>query len=487
MMHPSTVDSDLAQAIAGYDALADVREQQPYYAQRIYPLLRERFRQQPDPQSGVQLLLVSISNPHVPVFAAAYWKPTAVFAIYSEYSQRFRATIEREVTSLGVDCDGAVVLNIEADPAALYQAIKRAVQPYLRSGRNNPQIALDVTGGTSVMSVGAAMAVSLVGGQLLYIPSDPRPDDPTKRQIGTERCLPFADPYTVFGDLEAAEAQRNFQQHDYAVAAQLFSDLAARVPENASYAAAAALAAAYADWEIFAFAQASAQLSTLLKQPLATLPMLAVHTELLARQQALLDRLTDISAAVVRRDGAALGTLADALAILPLLGTLHGAAIRRATQKRYDFAALFRYRCLELISQHRLASYGILCNKPDYRAAGIAPALMKERFGEVQRVVGRKDLKKLPERNIALFDGYMLLATLDDPLVRGYDLKQIEARTNARNHSVLAHGYRLIGQDEYDAFAEVVDAMIDRLFDRVLGQPRDDWELLAQFIDPFDA
>jgi hypothetical protein len=103
----------------------------------------------------------------------------------------------------------------------------------------------------------------------------------------------------------------------------------------------------------------------------------------------------------------------------------------------------------------------------------------------VQQRVGRKDLKKLPERNIALFDGYMILAALDDPLVRGYDLTRIEERTMARNQSVLAHGYRLIGSTEYTDFATVVDEILDRLFIQVLACPRMDWETRTRFIDPF--
>jgi hypothetical protein len=70
----------------------------------------------------------------------------------------------------------------------------------------------------------------------------------------------------------------------------------------------------------------------------------------------------------------------------------------------------------------------------------------------------------------------MLLAALDDPLVRGYLIKQIEERSHARNTSVLAHGYRLIDQQEYSSFAGVVEAMIDRLFAEMLHQPCSAWE-----------
>ncbi|KPV47881.1 hypothetical protein SE17_41070, partial [Kouleothrix aurantiaca] len=166
----------------------------------------------------------------------------------------------------------------------------------------------------------------------------------------------------------------------------------------------------------------------------------------------------------------------------PLLGTPHANALRRAAQGRYDFAALFRYRCLELISQHRLASYGLLANAPQFDVLA-DKAQVSERFQQQQRDVGRTAVRGLGKlRVVGMFDGYMLLAALDDPLVREFPIRQIEERSQARNTSVLAHGYRLIGEAEYVQFAAVVDAVLDRLFGAVLGQPRAVWEQDATFV-----
>jgi CRISPR-associated protein (TIGR02710 family) len=194
---------------------------------------------------------------------------------------------------------------------------------------------------------------------------------------------------------------------------------------------------------------------------------------------------------VTGRDQQALVTLTNPQAILALLGTLHAAALRRSDQKRYDFAALFRYRCLELMSQHRLATAGILSNKPIYNQINIPPepgktskAILNNRFQKKQGIIGRKQPTGLPKYSISLFDGYLILAALDDPLVHGIDLLQIERRTKARNLSVLAHGYQLIGESEYDTFAEIVDVIIDRLFD-TLKEPRQTWEAIIQYIQPW--
>lgn len=79
----------------------------------------------------------------------------------------------------------------------------------------------------------------------------------------------------------------------------------------------------------------------------------------------------------------------------------------------------------------------------------------------------------------------MLLVARDDPLVRGYDIRWIEERSNARNQNVLADGYRLIGEADYARFTEVLDESIDRLFAQVLARPREEWKALMRFVEPF--
>lgn len=67
-------------------------------------------------------------------------------------------------------------------------------------------------------------------------------------------------------------------------------------------------------------------------------------------------------------------------------------------------------------------------------------------------------------------------------LVRGYDIGRIEARSDARNTSILAHGYRLISRDEYRQFAEVVEELLARLL-ALLGRDRAVWERTSRFVD----
>lgn len=348
------------------------------------------------------------------------------------------------------------------------------------------EIAVDLTGGTKPMSVGLAKAAYVLGIEALYIESDfmsdggrviPRP--------GTQRLAPPPDPYQVFGDLEAAEAARLYAAHDYASALRIFADLARRAPGEMGcrYAACAELARAYAAWDAFDLATAREALAAYR----AAAPASGQRAAILAEQDEALTTLATVVGRATGKGREALTTLADPDAVLPLLGSLYANARRREEQGRFDTAALLRYRCLELISQHRLATWGLLTERPDIAALlRRRPSLdtdyraVEERVGFFPRGLPR------PGRNsrvapIALFGGYMLLAALNDPLVAGLDLEQVRERAAARNTSLLAHGYRLITYQEYQPFAAVVEELLDRLF-AVLGRERAAWEAAATFI-----
>ncbi len=365
----------------------------------------------------------------------------------------------------------------------VYRGLRRVLDAWPDVER--ARIAVDVTGGLKPMSVGVEKAAHVLGLQTIYVQSDygKLPDGRFGPVAGTQRLVIPPDPYAVFGDLEAAEARRLYHAHDYAGAQRGFAELATRVPgtDGLRYADLARLAAVYAAWDVLDFPAALAYADALLAQPLAA-SELAPHTATLARQRTMLRELDTVARSVVGRGAVAVQTLASPAAMLPLLGTLHTNALRRAAQGRYDFAALFRYRCLELISQHRLASYGLLANAPQFDVLA-EKAQVSERFQQQQRDAGRTAVRGLGKlRVVGMFDGYMLLAALDDPLVRDFPIRQIEERSQARNTSVLAHGYRLIGEAEYVQFAAVVDAVLDRLFGAVLGQPRAAWEQDATFV-----
>jgi len=335
------------------------------------------------------------------------------------------------------------------------------------SGLNNPQIAVDITGGTKVMSVGAAMAVSLLGGQTFYILSGATKDDIQQRRVGTEEPRKLADPYSVFGDLDHAEAQRLFNppRYNYASAAQIWRKLVRR--ENMSrtlksrYTLHEALASTYAAWDSFDMSEAKEQMERVVRSP-AYRDL--THQKVLQQQQQTIEQLEGMNRLLSGKGGPTLKLLQQIETVLALLGSLYHNGLRRAAQERYDLAALMVYRCLELISQSRLAQYDISTDKPDYTLAYKKVPQLDKAYRNALKAKGRTEKFDVPSWSIGLFTGYVLLEALKDPLVVDYPVAQIEQRTKARNHSMLAHGLRFISQDEYDLFASMVNDILERFF-----------------------
>lgn len=342
-------------------------------------------------------------------------------------------------------------------------------------------IAVDVTGGLKPMSLGLEKAAHVLGLKTIYIQSayETLPDGRVAVKPGSQRLEIPPDPYLVFGDIEAAEARRLFAGHDYAGAQRIFAELARRVPfpESLPYATYADLARAYAAWDTFDLPLAERVLTSIL----ATNVLAGLDADRIRAQVVALQRVNTAGIQLRGSHGPSLNLLREGAIGLALLGALHANALRREAQGRFDIAALMRYRCLELMSQQRLATYGVLSERPDFREVLRQVPDLEDRYRTVVLAQGRRRFFGLPDRAFGLFVGYMLLAALDDPLVRGYAIGQIEQRSDSRNKSILAHGYRLIAEDEYRQFCLVVDELLDRYFD-VIGQDRPAWETIHRFI-----
>lgn len=368
------------------------------------------------------------------------------------------------------------------DITQVYRALRVIIEKW--SDLPRKQILVDLTAGTKVMSVGLAKAAYVLDLGTIYIESDYEQNQ-NRPKPGTQRLIDPPDPYEVFGDLEAEEAARAFNAHDYVSAARIYADLARRVPEpdRATYAALEQLAVAYTQWEAFDLQAAAQTLQSLLSKPLPE--KLMHHHNVLQAQQTALARLVQTISAMAQ-PARALVTLQNLDAVLPLLGSLHANALRREAQQRYDTAALLRYRCLELMSQHRLATHGVLAEEPDLDTLKKRVSNLDQRYRQIERATGLRERGLQPNRDgtyssITLLNGYLLLAALNDPLLKYVKPIDIRHRLRARNQSILAHGFRQITEAEYRDFVEVVEQLLDQFF--AIGQrSRSDWEALYRFV-----
>jgi CRISPR-associated protein (TIGR02710 family) len=370
------------------------------------------------------------------------------------------------------------------DALQIYRSLRTVIEAWADLPRD--RLAVDLTGGTKPMSVGLAKAAYVLGIPALYIESD-FGSDPSGRSVpipGSQRLVVPPDPYAVFGDLERVRARSFFQQHDYTSAAQRFATLAARLGNTFADQSLADLASAYAAWDAFDVEEAQAAMHRFLATSLP--PTLAAFQPILEQQHTQLYRLVHDAEQLRERRSPELVYLRSQERVLPLLGSLHANAVRREQQQRFDVAALLRYRCLELLSQLRLAQYGILTDAPRYDQVLRTQPDLPKAYEHVERTIfprGRS-IGMPGHRNnfkITLFNGYMLLSALSDPLVEDYDIRQIKAQSEARNRSTLAHGFRSITRDEYEPFRDTVELMLDRYL-KLAQIDRNNWETVYTFI-----
>ncbi len=345
-------------------------------------------------------------------------------------------------------------------PLQVYEGVKQVYDVWRSAGIEPSSIAVDVTGGMKPMSVGLEKAAHLLGLTTIYLESEygPGPTPGTRRPIsGTQRLVIPPDPYQVFGDLEAAEAKRLYAAHDYDDAQQRFAKLAKRVPSHPHYALHAQLAMAYSQWDNFNLKEAEDQLGGLIATHRATLTQEALQrledqVRLLQHIRPLCEdrpppqeRRQETMAPFAKRQMDRLRTLPVATALLVVL---YANALRRKEQNRLDLASLLLYRCLELMSQQRLAIHGVYTDWPRNR--------MVQLEAEFPNLANLRRPTQ-PWNKIVMGQGYKILQTIGDPLGAGCDLERIQTGADSRNQSLTAHGFTFISEEDFYTFKEVVN------------------------------
>ncbi len=441
------------------------REHKPkFYVSVLWPEVRRRFSTLFKPTQTFDVLIIPVSNPYTAMLHIDHYRPEVVVFFYTERSRsENQASIKAFTDKLQIVYEEADPDIHERDPISVYQAVKHVYQRY-----PNKRIAVDITGGTKAMSVGVAMAGSLIGADSIYIESsfDKHIQD---RYPGSEQPYRLPDPYAVLGDLEHAEAQRLFNTptFDYSGAGRIWQNLTDRLSMSTElrqrYNMWATLARSYAAWNAFDIPGAAQAMAHVIQtEPFSTLP--SEVQEVLSLQQDIITHLVSMQALQDNKGNPTLEVLQHLDYVLALLGSLYQNGQRRALQERHDMAALLLYRCLELISQRRLALYGILTHAPQYDVAKSIHADLSERYDSIQKIYNNSSRRRgLPSR-IPLFVGYMLLQALEDPLLHAFDIARVQEQARARNRSILAHGIRFIDSGDYQAFADVVIALVQRFF-----------------------
>jgi CRISPR-associated protein (TIGR02710 family) len=311
-------------------------------------------------------------------------------------------------------------------------------------GYTPQDVVLDVTGGTTPMRFGAALAAMTRGMRMVhqrvpqrFVDGEWILDSSKLREI-----VPMDNPLESTGLLREGQAVELFNRRDYAAAALVFADVANKVSgveRGHYYRGLLLLSEGYGAWDVADYGTA------LDKLKLAREELSVAFVE-----AALADRAAEITSCITVHLPF-LGKLRGKLSVENVVDMVENARRRITDQGRYDDGVARLYRAVEMWHQWSLQNrHSISTKQVDWEGVDESS---RERFRQatgVDRLPQMLDLVRARMLDGILGDE----AHQDDNVLR--DLLQ------KRNSSILAHGLQPISEASARRFLEYVDAMVDQ-------------------------
>ncbi|WP_307520100.1 TIGR02710 family CRISPR-associated CARF protein [Streptomyces umbrinus] len=413
-----------------------------FYLDEMLDEIVERAAQRSNrrPRTPVRLLIsLAGFSPITTVLVYRLLKPQRMLVVTSLNAQSSIDVIGEQVIGAGrlrhQDFRHAPV--VPTDPLGIYRVVRTELEELEKRDEERPYAVIDITGGRKVMSAAAALAAWQLGLDLCYIDSD---YDPARlRPVpGSDRLLLLDNPTALFGEQSMSAALEMFANGAFESARQRYDELCEIVAEPGRARFMRALSELYRAW--------------------CDLDLTALPQGVRAVEKALHHVRHDVSAQTARR-------LERQLTFLHLLAEgdhdsllvcffVLGEHYRDVG--RHDFAALLYYRAIEGCLAGRLErlAAGFSCGRPDYTVLTADPEGLRARYVDIQRSLGRKDADGTLPPVIGLMSAAVLLAALDDDMLRSAQLSgpkalsHLNSLATTRNKSVLAHGSATVGAKE---------------------------------------
>jgi len=436
-----------------------------FYKKELMPVLIEHFvKHNSRPEYNCEALILTLGTSYEPlVFSILTLKPEKVMILYTDRTQHLIYDVI-EFTKLRPS--QLFTSRIDAEnPLELYKEIKNI---YTKWGK--PQnIYIDFTSGTKSMLAGSAMAGAVINAKLVYIASEfnvllrkPNP--------GSERLVLIDDPYKVFGDFDKERAITLFNNMDYLSAYREFDELDQRT-DTKEYCSLKYLAKAYESWDSLDFDGAVTNMSNCIElisiiEKSNNYFTLCTYKEKMKKQLEVLNTLKTIHKENNKQEHKA--HIFNNIGYL--IANLYQNAMRRERQGKYEMASLLLYRILEVIEQKRLWNYGIDTANADYSKLSMDSDVLLEKINRIREKIYDFDKCTHLDKQIGLLAGFILLAALQDDIIRtqkpgkeiGF-LNELRRVAEIRNNSIFAHGYEFINYEKYNDLKKVVEKYINKL------------------------
>ena len=309
---------------------------------------------------------------------------------------------------------------------------------------NTPQdVILNVTGGTTPMRFGAALAAMTRGMRMVhqrvpqqFVDGEWKLDPSRQREI-----VPMDNPLESTGLLREGQAVELFNRRDYGAAALVFEDVANKVSgveRGHYYRGLLLLSEGYAAWDVADYGTALEKLKRAREE-------LGVGFS----EAALAERAAGISGRITAHLPFLGKMRGKKLSIENVVDMVENARRRIADQGRHDDGVARLYRAVEMWHQWRLQEHHAVSTK------GVKWQKVPE--GAQAKFLHATRLSELPE-DLDLARARALDRILGEDV--GEDDNVLRDLMQKRNNSILAHGLEPMGERSAVRFLEYVDAMV---------------------------
>ncbi len=328
-----------------------------------------------------------------------------------------------------------------------FERFERLLSELENIGYSPDDIALDATGGTAPMKIGAALAAMTHGIRMIHqrVPQDYVDGEWKRDESKAIEIFPMENPLESTGLLREGQGVELFDRRDYGAAALIFHDVARKVEgaERAHYYTGLALLAdGYGAWNVADYGTALQKLPAARKE-------FSVGFSVGFSDAAFAGRAAKLSAVIAANLGF-LQRVRGKLSAEKVVDMLENARRRIADQSRHDDGVARLYRCVEMLHQWRLEKHhGVRATDTNWQKV---PEEARKTFLEKS---GLPDLPKhLNLGHARALDRILSDSGEEDESIFRDLLRQ-------RNNSILAHGLEPIGESSARRFLEYVDTMVD--------------------------
>ena len=304
-------------------------------------------------------------------------------------------------------------------------------------------VILDVTGGTTPMRFGAALAAMTRGMRMVHqrVPQQFVDGEWKLDPSGQREIVPMDNPLESTGLLREGQAVELFNRRDYGAAALVFEDVANKVSgveRGHYYGGLLLLSEGYAAWDVAYYGTALEKLKRAREE-------LGVGFS----EAALAERAAGISGRITAHLPFLGKMRSKKLSIENVVDMVENARRRIADQGRYDDGVARLYRAVEMWHQWRLQEYYAVSTK------GVKWQKVSE--GAQAKFLQATRLSELPE-DLDLTRARALDRILGEDV--GEDDNVLRDLMQKRNNSILAHGLEPMGERSAVRFLEYVDGMV---------------------------